>query len=518
MEKFTVPGINLIHQFKTAHEAKIKGQKFSDYVSYMDRKSARESKDSELIKFDEIRYEDYNSYMGNPGKTSGLFTATKDVLNEEDIQELREKFRQAQENESILWQTVISFDNEWLKENGVYEEKNNYINTDILMDCARNCMKTMLEKEGLDKSAVWSAAIHYNTDNIHIHIGTVEPIPMREKKRLCKIEFEKDWLEKHGVISDELRQAYYIDKERQFPNREVQRTLRRNLIKAVYEETGEKPKLGHSLEWDVDDTGNIVVTYTGEEGNEPAMGKIVYDREEYKGEFKEKSLEMGRSRAGNTIMGRQPETELLNKLIRNEIIQGIRENRNLLYRNEEIKDMFIDLYNSMPADKRQWQYSSNTFGAENRRKLDNLSAHILNRYFTKELEEIDMLLDKQGNKYQRAYGAEAKEEFIQNKKKDMYKRVGNTILKEMKRFNGMVEGENGGKTRLNRKHPMRNPRRNQSQNRPQSNPFEKELELSLRMLNRSLQKTLENYKNMQTYQQIQKEIEFEQTEVGGERG
>lgn len=511
MPKLELPGVNVIQDFTTAGDAEGKEQSFSGYIDYMNRKDAQESKDKDLIKYGEIRYQDYNNYMGNPEKTSGLFTATKDKLSADDIDELKQNFDQAQENESILWKTVISFDNEWLKENGVYEEENNYINTDILMDATRNCMRTMLEKEGLDKSAVWSAAIHYNTDNIHIHVGTVEPVPLRERKRLCKIEFDKKWLEEQGVITDELRENYYMNGEERLENRAVQDMLRNRLIKAVSKETGEPLKLGAWLKWYPNGNGNIRVTYNGEQGKEPSMAKIVYDKDEYKGEFSIKSLRMGRARVGNTIMGRQPETELLNNLIRNQIVQGIREDRDKLYRNEEIKNMFIDLYNKMPNDKRQWQYASNTFGANNRARLDNLSKKILSRYFGKELDEINKLLDKQGDKYRRAYGGgeKTKNKFIQNKKNDMYKRVGNAILKEMKQFDKMVRGNNGDKPVLTRKHPTRNPRRNK-RGRAHPGQNERELELSLRMIERSLRKTLENYKNLQVYQQIQTQIEVEQ--------
>ena len=42
----------------------------------------------------------------------------------------------------------------------------------------------MLENEGLE-NAIWTAGIHYNTDNIHIHIATCEIMPAREKIK-CK--------------------------------------------------------------------------------------------------------------------------------------------------------------------------------------------------------------------------------------------------------------------------------------------------------------------------------------------
>jgi hypothetical protein len=40
----------------------------------------------------------------------------------------------------------------------------------------------MLKAEHMEGAAVWSAAIHYNTDNIHVHIAVVEPNPTRKMK------------------------------------------------------------------------------------------------------------------------------------------------------------------------------------------------------------------------------------------------------------------------------------------------------------------------------------------------
>ncbi len=42
----------------------------------------------------------------------------------------------------------------------------------------------MDEKLKIKGSAIWSASIHYNTDNIHVHIAVVEPNPTRERGSL----------------------------------------------------------------------------------------------------------------------------------------------------------------------------------------------------------------------------------------------------------------------------------------------------------------------------------------------
>ncbi len=49
-----------------------------------------------------------------------------------------------------------------------------------ITSATRNAMADLLKSEGLLNSAVWSGAIHYNTDNIHVHVAFVEPEPTRE--------------------------------------------------------------------------------------------------------------------------------------------------------------------------------------------------------------------------------------------------------------------------------------------------------------------------------------------------
>lgn len=118
--------------------------------------------------------------MGNPEKSSGLFTADKDALTLDEKRELKDIFQIAQDNGSLMWQTVISFDNVWLEKNGVYDAEKHILDERKIKEVARMAINKLLKEEKLEY-AVWSAGIHYNTDNLHIHIATVEPFPMREK-------------------------------------------------------------------------------------------------------------------------------------------------------------------------------------------------------------------------------------------------------------------------------------------------------------------------------------------------
>lgn len=94
--------------------------KFQSYIDYIDREEAqRNNAFSTYNIFSD--YEQYNEYMGNPEKSSGLFTADKDSLTYAEKKELKSIFEMAQDNQSLMWQTVISFDNRWLEKNGVYD-------------------------------------------------------------------------------------------------------------------------------------------------------------------------------------------------------------------------------------------------------------------------------------------------------------------------------------------------------------------------------------------------------------
>ena len=145
--------------------------KFSSYINYIDREEAVRN-----YKLDE--YSLFNDYMGNPKKCGNLFTSDRDFLSEDESKKLKRCFSIAQENGSFMWQDVFSFDNEWLDKHGMYDRRTGALDEKRLMEAVRNSMTEMIERENFD-SLIWSASMHFNTDNIHIHIASVELNPTR---------------------------------------------------------------------------------------------------------------------------------------------------------------------------------------------------------------------------------------------------------------------------------------------------------------------------------------------------
>lgn len=61
---------------------------FSSYIDYVDREDAARSHNA-------AKYNLYQDYMGNPEKSTGLFTETQDVQTMEDKTKLKDIFKQA---------------------------------------------------------------------------------------------------------------------------------------------------------------------------------------------------------------------------------------------------------------------------------------------------------------------------------------------------------------------------------------------------------------------------------------
>jgi len=256
------PGVILKARFVTSHK-----KAFQEYVDYVDRDDTKKEQGTH-----EKLFSLYQDYMNNPDKTSSLFTQQSDRLNKQEKKQLKKLFETAQKNNSIMWQDVITFHNPWLEEHGLYDAKTSTVDKKKLMQITRQSMSEMLKREKLDRSAVWSAAIHYNTGNIHVHIATVEPYPTRDR-----------------------------------------------------------------------------------------------------GKRKPKTLDVMKSKVVNQILDRGQNQQKINELIRKEMVEKKKKDSSLKWKNREFKPLFLQIYNHLPQDKRQWQYSYNGSGAKSSPHLQVIS-------------------------------------------------------------------------------------------------------------------------------------------------
>ena len=330
--------------------------KYNQYINYMDRPEAVRTEHT-------MEYDLYADYMGNPEKTTGLFTAEKNRLTEAESKEMKKRFAAAQEKGSLMWQTVISFDNSWLKENGLLHD--GILDEKKIYEVTRKGMRKMLQKEGLE-NAIWSGSIHYNTDNIHIHVATVEPDPMRKVKEYQEYE----WKEENG--------------------KKVKAPVRNK------------------------------------------NGKLV-SSQEMVGRFKLSSIEACKSTIANEIIKSRDINHKINEIIRGTIIKQKKDHS--LAEDKELAHAFFQLYKKLPeCDKKMWNYSTNLMKSI-RPDIDELSRRYIDQYHKNDFQKLVSELKMQSLKYQEAYSTKGNpEEYVNNKIKDLYKKLGNCILKELREY------------------------------------------------------------------------------------
>jgi hypothetical protein len=143
------------------------GKSYKGFVNYIGREQA----------VNPFAFDDYVlKYMDNSEKTSGIFTGHINHVNKDQRKELKALFERAQNKGSLLWKPIISFDNQWLIDNGLMDPETKEVDEEKLRNCTRKALGKLLEKENLP-NGYWAGAIHKNTDNIHIHLAFIDPNP-----------------------------------------------------------------------------------------------------------------------------------------------------------------------------------------------------------------------------------------------------------------------------------------------------------------------------------------------------
>ncbi len=360
---------------------------FSGYISYIDRPEAVRKKHIEEYDI----FAGYMDYMGNPRKQaeaiefetperiSGLFTYDADSLTPAEIGALKKKYQTAQENESLMWQTVISFDNEWLEKMGVYDSGHRVLDEKRMKNAARHAINTMLEKENLG-NAIWSASIHYNTDNIHVHVSTVEPVPMRRRKVFDQYEVTQ------------------INGKWQY---------RRELN----ESTGEMERIPIL---DVD--GNIK------------------KKEEYVGIIKESSTKDAKSVINKELTQDRELNIQINQIIRERIVRNAREHD--LYHDRDFRERFLELYQKLPKNKGVCNYDNNAMKPL-LSEIDAMTDLFIQKYHQEDFASLQAKLALQESRYRTAYG-DGDNQFALKRMKDLYYRMGNAILNELKAYDKRI--------------------------------------------------------------------------------
>lgn len=295
--------------------------KFSNYVDYVDRDEAKKNEHKEF------QYDVYTHYMFDEQKSNSMFNDNSNYMSEDEIKYTKSKFNEAQKNNGIMWKDVISFDNVSLKEAGIFDPECKYLDEQKMRQATRKAMQKFEKKEGLENNLVWSSSIHYNTDNIHVHVAAVEKDVTRERGKRkystikeMKSSFANELFDMSGErtkINNFIRDRIVKGiKEQNEPDYDKQMKLQ---LKKIHEEIKDIPK----KEWQYNNnimkqarpeidkfTLMYIKNNHGEEFDEfkqdlkkqSKLYKETYgDKSDYK-KYEETKMNDLYSRAGNTVL------------------------------------------------------------------------------------------------------------------------------------------------------------------------------------------------------------------------
>lgn len=359
--------------------------KFNKYIDYIDRDEAARN-----YKFEEFSL--YNNYMDNPEKSGSLFTDNRDHLTKEELENLKDIFEKAQANKSMMWQDVFSFDNEWLEKQGLYNRKEHSVDEIKIRKAIRESMNELIKKEGFE-NLIYSASLHYNTDNIHVHVASVEINPTRSR-----------------------------------------------------------------------------------------------------GKRKPKTLINMKSKFTNNLMDRSEELKKINSIIRDNIIESQKEMG--IKKDKEIKKLVQEVITKLPKDRSQWNYNYNSLH-DVKPLLDEITTYYIENYKKEEFKELEGMLDNEELVLKETYGEGESfryKDYKRNKIDDLYTRMGNTLLKEIKSDIKLEENNR----RLNAQSNM-----NQSYSRNIISFTQKDVN----RIKKAIGNDFESMKNKNAYERLQSQIE-----------
>lgn len=333
------PAIVLKSQFIMPND-----KRFQNYIKYIDRKDAKEKQENSL-QTDE--FQTYMKYMGDEKKRGELFIKDTNIVSKEERKHLEIAFQVAQRKGSPLWQDVISFDNDWLEKQAIYDRKTKQLNEDKMKNIVREAMLVMLTSEQMESSSIWAAAIHYNTDNIHVHIATVEPNPSRAIQTVTNPET--------GIV------------EKQF-----------------------------------------------------------------RAKRKQKSLDRMKSRVANLISDRTMERKRTDELIKGTAKKAKEVDLQFTFFREMSK-LHSKILINLPRSRREWHYGYQTMN-QARPYIDQMTSSYLERYHEKDMVELKELLKEESQHMKVLYGEHSNyNDYVENSMADLYKRMGNAILSEIRK-------------------------------------------------------------------------------------
>ncbi|MGH0589693.1 MobP2 family relaxase [Bacillus mycoides] len=178
---------------------------------------------------------------------------------------------------------------------------------------------------------------------------------------------------------------------------------------------------------------------TVEKENRRKLVEVKVDGETFyepKGKRKQSTLDHMKTTFANSLVDRTSELSRISNL-RNNLVQEVKKEYLQSKEKQPNREVTLlqEIYNGLPSNKKDWTYGSKRMPNETRNKIDELTGLLMkdNPIFNEYKEAVD----KESSFQKGLYGESEREDkdYAKNQMKDMQKRMGNSLLKELKKKN-----------------------------------------------------------------------------------
>lgn len=160
-------------------------------------------------------------------------------------------------------------------------------------------------------------------------------------------------------------------------------------------------------------------------------GKTYY---EPKGKRKQRTLDNMKTTFANSLVDRTSELSRISNL-RNDLVQEVKEQFQQSKEKKQDRKLILlqEIYDGLPSNKKDWTYGSKKMPKKTRDKIDELTELLMkDNPIYKEYKEA---VEKESDFQKELYGESDREDkdYAKNQLEDINKRMGNSLLKELKK-------------------------------------------------------------------------------------
>lgn len=271
----------------------------------------------------------------------------------------------------------------------------------------------------------------FNADKSELNVNELKEVKdcfaLAQENKSCMwqtvISFDNTWLEKNGLYDEETG-ALDVYKMHE---------LTRKHMSVMLSSEG----ISDTTVWSASIHYNTKHTHIHIATVEPIPTRPQLNRkyiDQVKSSFKLSSILKAKSAVVHSIINSSKESTLINDIMRKQIIESKKTNSILHSENDALSDKFLNLYDLLPPNKQLWKYNNNAM-KNYRQLIDEISKLYIDQYHRDDFSQLEIMLDNQEAKFKEAYGISKNVgSYKQNKLNDLYSRLGNAVLKELREY------------------------------------------------------------------------------------